>query len=135
MYIGRLRPNFYAMCGFGKSLLKCTADMAHQYEARQSFPSGHSGLSFCSMGVLAWFALGCWIRKCNRTASNKNILSFGTAMKQKNAKIAALISLSPLIFSTFVATSRIVDNWHHPSDVIAGTIIGFVCATISYHLW
>lgn len=147
MYIGRLRPNFYAMCGFNSdpTILKCTADLKRQYEARQSFPSGHSGLSFCSMGVLTWFALGCWIKICHEKASsssrthfksnsNKNV-SFADAMMQTHAKLGVLLALSPLAFSTFVATSRIADHWHHPTDVMAGAILGFVCATISYHLW
>jgi len=41
--------------------------------------------------------------------------------------------LGPWSWAAYVATSRIVDNWHHPSDVIAGTFIGIACAVISYH--
>ena len=34
-----------------------------------------------------------------------------------------------------VASSRIVDNWHHPSDVVAGTMLGVAGAAIAYHLF
>ena len=138
MYVGRLRPNFYALCGFDTKLFKCTADLAHQTEARLSFPSGHSSLSFCSMGILMWFGLGCWIRICNTGgdgSSYREGTALGHTMRQKFGRIGVLVALSPLLFSTFVAASRLADNWHHPSDIIAGTIIGFSCSTISYHLW
>jgi len=146
MYVGRLRPNFYSLCGFDSKSLQCTADMAHQYEARLSFPSGHSSLSFCGMGVLMWFCLGCWIRFCsNRTGiSNANegnerggllTSTLAQALRYKHGFKGVLFCMTPLLYCTFVATSRIVDNWHHPSDILAGIIIGFSCATISYHLW
>ena len=50
VYVGRLRPNFYAMCGFDKETLECTADSHQQAESRMSFPSGHSSVS-----LLGWF--------------------------------------------------------------------------------
>jgi hypothetical protein len=34
-----------------------------------------------------------------------------------------------------VAASRLVDHWHHPSDVLAGLGLGFVASTIAYHHW
>ena len=122
MYVGRLRPNFYSMCGFNKTTLQCMAPLSLQYEARQSFPSGHASLSFCSMGVLMWFGFGC-------------LTSLFRDINHLKSKIVTLTAFSPLLYSTFVASSRIVDNWHHPSDVIAGAIIGFVSATISSYLW
>jgi len=140
MYVGRLRPNFYALCSFDVVALQCTADIGHQYEARQSFPSGHSSLSFCGMGVLMWFLLGYWIRICSNGGNNSNgsrddVSRGRSALNHSHAKKGVFVALSPLAYSTFVAISRIVDNWHFPSDVLAGTIIGFSCATISYHLW
>eukprot|EP00554_Chaetoceros_debilis_P003973 CAMPEP_0194084386 /NCGR_PEP_ID=MMETSP0149-20130528/13080_1 /TAXON_ID=122233 /ORGANISM="Chaetoceros debilis, Strain MM31A-1" /LENGTH=170 /DNA_ID=CAMNT_0038767031 /DNA_START=160 /DNA_END=669 /DNA_ORIENTATION=- len=58
MYVGRLRPNFYALCEFDPSTLQCAANQAREMEGRQSFPSGHSSLSMAGMGVLALFFLG-----------------------------------------------------------------------------
>lgn len=130
VYVGRMRPNFYGMCGFDLATLQCMADHKHQAESRQSFPSGHSSLSFGSMGVLTWFLLGCWLHYC-RQQRRKN----GSGLSALQAKIGVLSTFLPLAFAAWVATSRLVDNWHHPSDVVAGSVIGLLCSTLSYHLW
>merc|ERR1711990_1059946 len=58
LYIGRLRPNFYSLCEFDIALKVCTASDGHIKEARMSFPSGHSSLSTCGLGVLCFYLLG-----------------------------------------------------------------------------
>mmetsp|Transcript_11437 Transcript_11437/g.14332 ORF Transcript_11437/g.14332 Transcript_11437/m.14332 type:complete len:292 (+) Transcript_11437:84-959(+) len=58
LYVGRLRPNFYALCGFDVQLLSCTNPEKMVMEGRWSFPSGHSSLSFAGMTVLTLFLLG-----------------------------------------------------------------------------
>eukprot|EP00956_Cyclotella_meneghiniana_P009078 scaffold12431_cov94-Cyclotella_meneghiniana.AAC.12 len=102
-YVGRLRPNFYAMCGFDKATLQCTNGEEMEMEARMSFPSG----------------LG----------------RVGTQYPLIKYKFGVLFSFLPLLFSFWCATSRLVDNWHHPSDIIAGSIIGSISGLIAYHLW
>jgi len=119
LYVGRLRPNFYALCNFDTAMLECTASASEQTRSRLSFPSGHASGSFYSMTFLTLFFLG--------------RLGLGSNPHQNKVKI--LLSLLPLLLATWVSTSRIVDNWHHPSDVIAGISLGAVCAIISYHLW
>jgi membrane-associated phospholipid phosphatase len=128
MYVGRLRPNFYQFCGFDPATLTCTASEHDIMESRSSFPSGHSSLSTAGMSVLVLFFLG-----------RAGIGSF----KSKNAKgrtfgkrrVAAVLSLTPLAWSTFVACSRLVDHWHHPSDIIAGICLGLFFPSVIYHLW
>lgn len=123
-YVGRLRPNFYAMCGFDKTTLQCTNGEEMEMEARMSFPSGHSSLSFCGMMVLVLFFIG--------------RVGFGRGEKQYSMlryKFSVLLSFVPLLFAFWCATSRLVDNWHHPSDILAGSILGAVSASIAYHLW
>ncbi|EJK65534.1 hypothetical protein THAOC_13589 [Thalassiosira oceanica] len=110
-YVGRLRPNFYDMCGFDKLTLSCTRGPEWEMEARMSFPSGHSSLSFCGMTALALFFVG-------RLGLWKNTASTW------RGKIMVLSAASPLLLSFWCATSRLVDNWHHPSDIIAGSILG-----------
>ena len=39
----------------------------------------------------------------------------------------------PWGWALFVAASRLVDHWHHPSDVLAGLGLGFATCTIAYH--
>jgi len=138
-YVGRLRPNFYALCQFNITTLECAADQSHIFEARSSFPSGHSSLSFCGMGCLVWFFLG---RSGIGKVSNK--CSYGEEKGAKRPfyerqwtdnKFGIVAAFLPWMYASFVASSRLVDNWHHPSDILAGTLIGIFCSTLSYHLW
>lgn len=122
-YVGRLRPNFYALCGFDTTSLKCTNPIEMEMEGRCSFPSGHSSFSTCGMGVLALFFLG---RVGIMTAPG---------LANKKTKLKAFLSLMPLVYSTYCASSRLYDNWHHPSDVVAGICLGLFCSTFVYHLF
>lgn len=124
-YVGRLRPNFYALCGFNEETLQCENDL--EREARMSFPSGHSALSFASMSVLSLLFLG-----FTHLHVNERRTSFFSLF---NKKTWILISFSPLIYATFVSTSRLVDNWHHPSDVVAGILLGLVTGFLSCYIW
>ena len=113
----RRRPNFYHLCQFSIQTKRCTADYHHVLEAQMSFPSGHTSLSFCGMTVLVWFFLG----RLNYPWSRNKVLY--------------LTCFLPWVYACLVGVSRIVDHWHHPSDVLAGFALGTMCATISYHLW
>ena len=124
-YVGRLRPNFYEMCAFDKETLHCTADEHRIMSSRQSFPSGHSSRSFCGLLCVVLILLG-------RIGLGKNI---GTIRASVRGKMLLLVSFAPLLLAFWCATSRLVDNWHHPGDIIAGTILGSICALISYHLF
>lgn len=44
----------------------------------------------------------------------------------------AIIVIIPCLAATLVAVSRIMDARHHPFDVISGSLLGIVCAYISY---
>jgi membrane-associated phospholipid phosphatase len=123
-YVGRLRPNFYAMCGFDKATLACTNGEEMEMEARMSFPSGHSSLSYCGMMALVLFFIG-----------RAGLGRVGKQYSLVRYKFSVLLSFVPLLFSFWCATSRLVDNWHHPSDIIAGSILGVVSACIAYHIW
>lgn len=116
-YIGYLRPNFYKLCGFDMETLDCTASEADVTQGRMSFPSGHSSLSFFSMTLVAYYVLGKLARsKCRK------VKMFMTCV-------------FPMGAAAFVAASRVHDNWHHPADVVAGSLIGFACSSFFYHLW
>ena len=125
-YVGRLRPNFYAMCGFNSETLSCTASEEMQMEARMSFPSGHSSISFCGLICVVLFLLG-------RVGLGRP--NIGSRIASLRGKISIVMSFTPLLIAFWCATSRLVDNWHHPSDIIAGSILGTVCGVISYHIW
>lgn len=125
LYVGRLRPNFYKMCGFNADSLACSNGEEMEMEARMSFPSGHSSLSFCGMMVLTLFLIG-------RVGLGRSIIPKTAHGK---GKVLLLLSFSPLLLSFWIATSRLTDHWHHPSDILAGSALGSICGFISYHLF
>jgi len=47
--------------------------------------------------------------------------------------IAAL--LVPMGVATFIAASRIVDNKHHPADVVGGAVLGTAVSVFVNGLW
>lgn len=137
LYVQRRRPNFYALCGFDKSTQTCTASIEWIREANLSFPSGHSSLACSGMTYLVWFLLGMVISNSHR------LLRAGRGNRPVNPRAAltlkrllCLVSCAiPWGFAAFVGGSRIVDWWHHPSDVITGLVLGFVSGTVAYLIW
>ena len=130
-YDGYLRPNFYEYCGFDEDSLECEEDKS---EPHKSFPSGHSSLSFCGMTFLALFFYG--KAGMHRAVGGNSVGSEqydeGTLLKKR---MLSFLSGLPLLWAIFVAASRVHDNYHHPADVVGGSILGLVCAWFSYHLW
>ncbi|KAL7546656.1 hypothetical protein ACHAWF_009991 [Thalassiosira exigua] len=124
-YVGRLRPNFYGMCGFDKTTLQCMNGDEMEMEARMSFPSGHSSFSFCGLLCVVLFFLG-------RVGLGRNVSSM---ISSGRGRLMTAFSFTPMLLSFWCATSRLVDNWHHPSDIIAGAMLGAVSACVSYHIW
>ena len=101
-------------------------------QANFSFPSGHSSLVCCGMTFLVWYLHG---------ASGINSIHY--SHKRTKSRLALSSRVFSLIVCTclpwgwalFVAASRLVDHWHHPSDVLAGLALGFATCTIAYHHW
>ena len=113
-WVRRPRPNYFALCEFSVDTKQCTAPFHKVVEAQLSFPSGHTSLSFCSMTVLVL-----WLYQMNKSSGNNKWKLF-------------LSALIPWGWATFCGVSRIVDYWHHPSDVLAGCLLGSACATLCY---
>lgn len=119
-YVLRRRPNFYALCDWDEAALQCRAAPKKILEAQLSFPSGHSSISWCGMTFLVLVLLG------RLQLSNPG----RPWWKQWAVWLTCLV---PWSWSAYVATSRIVDMWHHTSDVVAGTMLGVLCGSVSYH--
>nr|XP_011464515.1 PREDICTED: lipid phosphate phosphatase 2-like [Fragaria vesca subsp. vesca] len=121
--VGRPRPNFFWRCfpdGIGVYDQKygnvmCTGDKLIIKEGYKSFPSGHSSVSFAGLGFLSWYLAG-KIKVFDR--------------RGHSAKLC--IVLFPLLCAALVATSRVDDYWHHWQDVLCGSLIGIVIASICY---
>lgn len=88
-------------------------DQSMVSEATSSFPSGHTSMSFASM-LFTTFVIQLMF----------DIANFFT--------LYGMISFSPLIVSTWIACSRILDYKHREDDVIGGAIIGIVCTIIAW---
>jgi membrane-associated phospholipid phosphatase len=122
-WVRRPRPNYYELCGFNIDTKTCMAPFEKIVQAQLSFPSGHTSLSFCGTTVLAlWF-----FHLIMTAAANNN--NNKTPFQKIKLILACLV---PWGWATFVAVSRIVDYWHHPSDILAGCLLGTTCATLSF---
>lgn len=81
-------------------------------DSSKSFPSGHSSISFFSAIFMMWYLQ-------NRIPK---IRSYFTIL---------FLQALCLTWACFCATSRISDNRHHWWDVLAGSIIGIIFATLT----
>lgn len=91
-------------------------------QGRRSFPSGHTSMSFSGLAYLTMYLL--YFLKCfNANASDKRQGAFVWKV---------LVSLFPLAIAIAVAVTRIRDYWHHPEDVIMGSIIGISTSLFAF---
>ncbi|XP_064626757.1 phospholipid phosphatase 3-like [Lineus longissimus] len=132
--IGRLRPHFLTVClpnqtGWDTVLNctgpipgtwryieddVCTGDPATVWEARQSFPSGHSAIT--------WFAmLYCAIYLQVRMTWKFSVL------------LRHLLQACLLWMAFFTSLSRVSDYKHHPTDVLAGAALGILGTIFTIH--
>jgi len=110
--IGRYRPLWAQACPSGDPS-ECAGDL------RMSFPSGHSSSSFAAGIFVSLYLMG-----------KLGLFRHG----HSTSLWKAMICLSPLAVSFFVACSRLYDYHHNFSDVIAGSVIGLCFGTFAYHL-
>lgn len=115
-----------------------------------SFPSGHSSLAFAAMvflsfymaGHFAIFAHGNVDQSCNvryeshsthrlgKKIVRRFIMYFSNHSSKPFWKL--LLCLAPWFLATFIAVSRVMDYHHHFEDIVAGSLVGIVCAVLCY---
>ncbi|KAH9066693.1 lipid phosphate phosphatase 1 [Lactarius vividus] len=126
--VGRLRPDFLARCQWDASQHICTGKIDDIVDGRKSFPSGHSSTAFVGMTFTALFLAGKTAALCF------NVSPFpGTLLNSRLARL--VLVLMPLVFSTWVAITRVEDYRHHKEDAIVGSVIGILSGTIGYLLY
>ncbi|KAH9510123.1 metalloendopeptidase [Bulinus truncatus] len=114
--IGRLRPHFFAICQPNWSKVKGNSSYIVEdicagedkdliYEARLSFPSGHS-----SMAMYCAFVFMFYLEK---RLKSKNFILF-----------CPTLQLAAFAMAFYTCLSRISDYKHHWSDVLVGAILG-----------
>jgi diacylglycerol diphosphate phosphatase/phosphatidate phosphatase len=104
--IGRYRPDALALIAEGSDR-----------EARLSFPSGHSSISWAAMTYLSLYL-----------TAKLHVYS----EPQGTIALKAIAALSPMVVSGAVACSRVADYHHHVEDVIAGSLLGSAMAVCFY---
>ncbi|PWN21753.1 acid phosphatase/Vanadium-dependent haloperoxidase [Microstroma glucosiphilum] len=127
--VGRTRPDFIDRCqppvgavdpvpyGLNSEAICTTSlDSALIKDGFRSFPSGHSSAAFAGLTFLTWFLAG-------------HFHLFGDRARVWVSWIVA----TPPLGACLIAISRLMDNRHHPTDVIAGAILGAVVASSIYH--
>jgi membrane-associated phospholipid phosphatase len=122
LYIGEPRPHFFDHCNYqyfatnqtyyylhtstrqqGNANYCRSSNAGDITESLSSFPSGHASSAFCAATSIFFFFYHCQCR-------------------------SILIWLSPFIVATYIAATRVLDNYHNLVDVTAGSIFGLVCA-------
>ncbi|KAL1284911.1 Lipid phosphate phosphatase-related protein type 1 [Trichinella pseudospiralis] len=124
--LGVLRPHFLAVCkpgidwnhcaGVALSSQNCTQTNVHALlSARHSFPSGHASAAVYSVTFLLLYLL---------SLRNRNSVKLNNFDR---------ISLSLYaLWSLFVCVSRVTDYWHHVTDVVGGSVLGFAVAWLLF---
>jgi membrane-associated phospholipid phosphatase len=106
-YVGRPRPD--ALERAHGDLDHCTAKDANSEFS--SFPSGHAASTMNCAVFLALFL----VSSTTRPTHLMTVVGFGIWM-----------------YTVFIGCSRIVDHRHHPSDVVAGWIVGAALSVIAW---
>lgn len=129
--IGRLRPHFMAVCQpqlSDGSLCsdpinlhryvedyECAAEgftVADVRQARLSFPSGHSSIAFYALLYTALY-----LQRKLSWRSSKLVRHF--------------LQFLLVMLAWYTALSRVMDSWHHWSDVLTGSLLGVAGALIT----
>ena len=109
-YVGRARPDTYAVCGYNATGATCNVTkrkvLVNQF---LSWPSNHAA---CSMSGPTYTTL------------------FSQAVVRRPHSLLLVASLAFMVYGVYVGVTRIRDYKHHPDDVIAGLFIGFVFAVV-----
>ncbi|BHF74412.1 hypothetical protein SprV_0501749800 [Sparganum proliferum] len=118
--IGRLRPHFFAVCqpqDFNAvpdvyiTQYKCGGtDKKRLEDVRLSFPSGHSGFAMYTAVFIAIY------------------LYYRVPRKSIGIVLRNLFQIAALSLGTYVSITRISDYKHHPTDVLAGILLGTLVA-------
>lgn len=93
----------------------CTGDPVLIKDGFRSWPSGHSSSAFAGL-----FYLSVWLCGKLHVLDNR-----GEVWK-------TLLVMVPVLGAMLVAVTRIMDARHHPFDVITGSLLGIICAYVSY---
>jgi diacylglycerol diphosphate phosphatase / phosphatidate phosphatase len=144
VYVGYFRPIFFSVCDPTQDYSACQE--AYDDDARKSFLSGHSSLSFAGLGQLFLYIHTRWgvpsvtTSKALDHGDEEVVYSTDEASRRqiarmRTARLCSILALLPLGLAAFIACSRIVDNRHHPVDVVGGSVLGGALTVFVQGLW
>ena len=114
--------------------------------------SGHSSMSFAGLTVLSVYmqrlcGVGSGTKRTvvvsgTDVSSNENregtvILRYVSSSPsvQRKQRVLSFLCLLPMFLAVFIAASRVRDNYHHPADIVGGSIVGAAAAVWSMGIW
>ena len=143
--VGRLRPYFLTACNpdLSPDLCKddngyhvfvteyvCRGDPGEVREAMKSFLSGHASFSFYCATFLIMYLQARLSRKktagCRKRPGRlwtRRVFRFGRILKP-------VLQLGSFMLAFYIALTRISDYKHHPTDIIAGILVGVTFAVL-----
>jgi len=116
-FAGRYRPRYNEIAASAGS------DITKEWEARVSYPSGHSASAFAVSFFFTLYLLG----KTRAYSSNSR---YGGGSAGRFA--AVFFSMIPTIAAFMIAVTRTRDYMHNFSDINAGAIIGILSSILAY---
>lgn len=155
LYVGYLRPVFYELCVPSTSYQECTGTSHNVSESRKSFPSGHASVAFCGLTLLALYLHNRFgipsvrrLEYLTTAAGTSDQLSTNPQTVQVRTRVvyskpapmlyrflSVLFVGAPISVAAFIAASRVVDNYHFPADVVAGSILGSSVSLFIHGVW
>jgi len=122
-------------------------------EAQMSFPSGHSAAAFAGFGFLALY-LNAKLKilsshDTNPRDSDHQVVTYPHSYSDFNARDEGqeknkdsaqapqwklLLFVLPWLIAAILAASKVLDYWHHWSDVVAGSLLGILAAHMAYRM-
>lgn len=138
-HVGYLRPVFYQYCEPSDDYQECTLkkDFIHY-----SFPSAHTSDSFCGMTILALFLDRTWrqynVNRRLTLACDLGIVQDIYLQKKVGYTerfVSLLCMVGPFSVACLVGCTRMYNNFHYPSDVLAGALLGSTISYYCYGLW
>ncbi|GAA6063711.1 hypothetical protein JCM10212_006825 [Sporobolomyces blumeae] len=126
--VGRFRPSFFARCDYDTIEKICRGPYHLVKDGRKSFPSGHSSTSWQALFFVALFLAG-------KNGAFALSAPYPRSTPFQSRLLRLSICIVPLFLAAYVCLTRIQDHWHHPTDVMAGSLIGVTSSLLVYSIY
>ncbi|GAA5905001.1 hypothetical protein JCM6882_002415 [Rhodosporidiobolus microsporus] len=143
--VGRLRPDFLSRCAWSVVEHACTGPPGLVKDGRRSFPSGHSSTAWQGLLFLTLYLAGKNGAFAYFTPSLRSLAPLPSPRPSRvpvlirsllsSHLLRLIVALAPLSLAVWIPITRLEDNYHHPTDILAGSTIGALCALAGYLLY